>query len=104
MIPDEKLLQRRWFHAHEEDSEGKVVYRPDDFPLPPSRGRLGYEFQPGGRVIKLLPGPTDKRTTASGTWRLNNEGLLSITIDGRLDEVVEIDTLNSDLLVLKKTN
>ena len=102
MTFDQKQLQRRWLHSHEEDSSGTKVFRPDSYPLPPSRGRFGYEFQSDGCVKKLAPGPTDKPTTEQGTWTMDNQGRIEIRIPGHSDEVLDIDTLDSDHLIMKK--
>jgi hypothetical protein len=99
---DEQLLQRGWVHAHEEDMPGKAVFRPDTQQLPPSRGRIGYEFQPGGRVVKRGPGPTDRRTSTVGTWTIDPEGRLTIRLPGAPDEVLQVEALDADRLVIKK--
>ena len=99
---DEKLLERGWLHAHEEDTPEQRVFRPDNYPLPPSRGRTGYEFRPGGLVMKRVPGPTDRHTSAQGTWTINSEGRVTIRIPGAPEEVIDIDVLTADRLVTKK--
>lgn len=99
---DPKLLERGWVHAHEEDSPGKVVFRPDTHALPPSRGRSGYQFQSGGRVVKTGPGPTDRRTAVQGTWKADPQGRLVISIPGKADEILEVEAIGPDRLVIKK--
>ena len=102
MAIDPKLLQHRWCHSHEEDSSNTQVFRPDSYSLPPSRGRSGYAFQSDGSVLKTMPGPTDRPTTAQGTWTVDDKGRLTIRIQGCSDEVLQIDSLDSDRLVVKK--
>jgi len=99
---DPRLLQRSWLHAHEEDTPGKTVFRPSTYALRPSRGRNGYEFLAGGRVIRLGHGPTDRRTSAQGTWSLDTQGRVTIHIPGSPDEVFQIENLEQDRLVVKK--
>ena len=99
---DETLLLRRWLHAHEEDSPGRMVFRPDSHPLPPSRGRSGYELRPGGRVVKVGPGPTDRSVAVEGTWTLDSQGRVTIRVSGQAEEVLEISSLDADRLVVKK--
>ena len=99
---DQQLLQRGWLHAHEEDGPGQAVFRPDTQQLAPSRGRTGYEFQPGGRVVKRGPGPTDRSTSAVGSWTIDPQNHLIIQIPGAPDEVLQIEALDADRLVIKK--
>ena len=70
MTLDRNLLQRCWLHAHEEDSPGKEVFRPDTHPLPPARGRFGYEFRSDGGSFTLFQiGPKkDSQADGSGAW------------------------------------
>lgn len=99
---DEKLLQGGWLHAHEEDVPGKMVYRPDTYPLPPSRGRTGYRFQPDGQLLKLGPGPADRSSSTEGTWHIDKRDQLVLHMPGASPEVLEIDELGPDRLVLKR--
>jgi hypothetical protein len=99
---DHRMLERRWVHAHEEDRPGQAVFRPEDDRLPPSRGRTEYEFQPGGRLVKRGPGPTDRKTSAVGTWSIDPQNRLTIRIPGAPDEVLQIEQLDADRLILNK--
>jgi hypothetical protein len=99
---NENLLQRRWLHAHEEDSPGLAVFRPETHPLPPARGRTGYEFLPGGRLVRIGPGPTDRTLASQGTWTLDAQGRVIVQIPGQSEEVLEISTLDADRLVVKR--
>jgi len=89
-------------HAHEEDTPGQAVFRPDTYPMPPSRGRTGYEFGPAGQLVKRGPGPTDRRTAVSGTWTIDPHGYVTIRIPGHPDEVLHIERLEADRLILRK--
>jgi hypothetical protein len=68
-----ELLERRWVHAHEEDSEGEMVFRPAGYDLPPSRGRSAFELRPDGRFVEDAIGAADVPEEASGTWELDDE-------------------------------
>ncbi len=40
-----------WRHSHEEDEANDIaVFRPVDFPFPPSRGRAEFELLPDGQA------------------------------------------------------
>src|SRR5213592_4094657 len=99
---DEKLLHGSWLHAHEEDAPGRPTFRPEAYPLPPARGRYGYEFMSGGRLRKREPGATDRRSFVEGTWSLDEEGRIAVRIPGRPDEVFEVEAIAPVRLVLKR--
>jgi hypothetical protein len=99
----EELLCRRWIHAHEEDASGTSVFRPDTFPLPPSRGRRGYEFNADGAVLLISPGPTDRRETTRGTWSTLPGGGILLRVPGRPEEVIDIESLSLERLVIRKS-
>ena len=63
-----KPLLRHWVHSHEEDHEGVTVFRPADFPFPPSRGRRGFELRARGAAALSPVGATDRIETAPGKW------------------------------------
>jgi hypothetical protein len=95
------LLRGRWLHAHEEDGPGRIVFRPDHHPLPPSRGRSGYVFQADGTLLKVGPGPVDRSVAASGTWSLDAGGRLTVRVPGSPEEVLQIESLDADRLVAR---
>jgi hypothetical protein len=98
---DASLLQGRWLHAHEEDRPGAKVFRPDTHPLPASRGRTGFVFQPDGTLLKVGPGPVDRGASTPGTWTLDPDGRLTIRVPGASEEVIEVESLEQDRLVAK---
>ena len=60
----------RWAHAHEEDTEDEMVFRPADAELPPSRGRLAFELRADGSFAETGLGPADVPEEATGSWTL----------------------------------
>ena len=99
---DEKLLQGRWLHSHEEDTVNRRVFRLATYPFPPSRGRIGYEFRLGGRLVYEGPGPTDRQEKNVGTWNLTEHHQLILRRPGQKDLILEIDSLEPGLLIFKK--
>ncbi len=77
--PDPSLLHKRWLHSHEEDTPGRTVYRPADYPFPPSRGRQGFELQSDGKLVEIGIGPADRSTRSQGHWRLTGDKTLEFT-------------------------
>ncbi len=98
---DESHLAQAWVHSHEEDTATVTVYRPANFPFPPSRGRKGFHLQPGGILTARKPGPTDQTVTATGKWKLAGEHL-EIAARGEGTRILSIDSVQPDRLVVRK--
>jgi hypothetical protein len=54
-----RQLFRHWIHSREEDQADVQVFRPPDFPFPPSFGRDGFEMRPDGQFIQHDIGRAD---------------------------------------------
>jgi hypothetical protein len=99
---DASHLAQAWLHSHEEDTATTTVYRPAQFPFPPSRGRKGFHLQPGGTLTARKPGPTDQTLTTAGTWKLAGDQLeLSPHDEGT--QTLCIESVEPDRLVVQKT-
>ncbi len=97
------LLLRRWMHSHEEDTADTQVFRPDDFPFPPARGRLSYEFAPDGELLFGGIGPTDRPTSSGGEWRLEEDGrTLVLHVPDQMDQTLEVEALSPERLVVRR--
>jgi hypothetical protein len=98
------LLHRRWVHSHEEDSDTEMVFRPDTFDFPASRGRVSFELREDGTFLDRGIGPTDRSEEAAGTWQLE-EGERVVLRQSGTEEVrrrLEIASVEPDRLVLRK--
>jgi len=49
---DRAALQGQWVHAHEEDTDSELVYRPASYSLPPSRGRSALDLRADGTYVE----------------------------------------------------
>jgi hypothetical protein len=98
---DRSTLQRRWVHAHEEDSGDSMVFRPADHPLPPSRGRTALDLRADGTYTETGIGPTDRPEDADGTWQLEGNRL-ELTRHGGGGRVVHIVSADDDRLVVRR--
>jgi len=99
--PDAELLCRRWTHSHEEDPADATVFRPADYPFPPSRGRVSYELAPDGTLLEGGIGPTDRPTSEVGAWTLEDDGrTLVLSVAGQTPRRLEIQSLDEDRLVV----
>ncbi len=94
-------IQGEWVHAHEEDSESELVFRPASYSLPPSRGRSALELRADGSYSESSPGPTDRPEQATGTWALEQDRLTLRPQQGST-RVLRIVTAEPDRLALRR--
>ncbi|CAA7623318.1 hypothetical protein MTBLM5_510014 [Magnetospirillum sp. LM-5] len=85
------LLVGRWRHSHEEDLGGDRVFRREDFPFPPSRGRQGLELLAGGDLVADEIAATDGTDQVAGRWWLDPDGRLWLEIAGRRTRMQSLD-------------
>ncbi|MZF84901.1 hypothetical protein [Streptomyces sp. SID5643] len=96
-------LFRSWLHSYEEDDDDVRVYRPDDFPFPPARGRRGMEFAPDGTFVDHPLGRGDAPGTVPGRWRLVADRRIELTFGGdRPDRALEIVRCDADVLQVRR--
>jgi hypothetical protein len=96
---DTAALQQRWTHSPEEDTPGRMVFRPEGFRFPPSRGRRSFELRPDGALVASGPGPTDRTVASEGSWRLRDEGVLELEQQGRPTTMRLIEVAADKLVV-----
>ena len=98
----ERILQRRWVHSHEEDTDKEMVFRPEAFDFPPSRGRRSFDLKPDGSLGEGRIGPTDRPLESQGTWELEDQRLLLRTDPSQTPRVLRIASVNEDRLVIER--
>ncbi len=101
MAIDRKRLTRRWVHAHEEDTDDGMVFRPAEHELPPARGRLALDLREGGDLVESTPGPVDRPEESTGTWELDDDDLLVLR-DPQGSRARRVLAAEPDRLVLAK--
>jgi hypothetical protein len=94
-------LSRRWTHSHEEDTADQMVFRPEDFPLPPSRGRHGFELRTDGTAAFFGPGSADAPRQQEGHWDLEDSGRLVVQVPDAVN-TYQIVSASPEKLVVKK--
>ena len=100
---DREVLQKHWIHSHEEDTPTEMVFRPADFPFPPSRGRHGFELKPDGSYVEAAIGPTDKPLKAEGTWDLEGNRIAIYKAGERAPaRTLEVTSATPSRLVIRK--
>jgi hypothetical protein len=86
------LTDRVWLRSHEEEKGNLRVYRPENYPFPPARGREGVVFHADGRFDYLGPGRGDRPGKDTGTWRLDPSDSSRITANVA-DQAIEFRIL-----------
>ena len=93
----------RWVHAHEEDTEDEMVFRPAGTDLPPARGRLAFELREDGSFAESGYGATDVPDEASGSWELEDDTItLSEGATQGVPRQMEVVAASQERLVIRK--
>jgi hypothetical protein len=100
MALDPSALAGPWVHAHEEDEEGRMVFRRPDEPLPPSRGRLRFDLQADGSATVRGIAPADGPALSPGRWRVEGSRLLLASASGETLNW-DVESLGGGRLVLR---
>jgi len=99
----QKILRRRWVHSHEEDTDKEMVFRPENFEFPPSRGRTSFELKPDGSLVEGGIGPTDRPVETQGTWELEDDDRLVLRpAPSQTPRLMQIASVDEDRLVVEK--
>jgi len=98
------LLHQQWIHAHEEDTATEMVFRSAGTPLPPARGRDGFELRADKTASHIGIGPTDASEESPGAWELdeNSPPRLQISLATGEKQSLQVVSLDSDRLVVRK--
>ena len=97
-----ELLQRRWVHAHEEDTDDEMVFRPADHPFPPSRGRMALELRADGTYVESSPGPVDVPEAHTGAWSLEDD-VLRLSGEGEgISQEWRVAEVRPDRLIVRR--
>jgi hypothetical protein len=91
-----------WIHAHEEDAEHEMVFRPASHSFAPSRGRRALQLRSDGTYVERAPGPTDAPVTREGTWSLEADRLMLGAAGDRGPETWHVGAAEPDRLTLRR--
>jgi hypothetical protein len=96
-------LAQRWRHSHEEDTDDLMVFRPEGYPFPPSRGRRSFELRPDGSLVGQAIGPDDRPVPTAGSWQLQGGNKLAVRATGVPGVVWQVESVSPEKLTVKKT-
>jgi hypothetical protein len=98
-----QTIARAWTHSHEEDAEGRIVYRSSEYAFPPGRRpRTTLELAPDGQLrYSGGPAPDDRRTPYTGSWALADDEL-RLQVEGRPQERYQVESADEQRLVLRR--
>lgn len=97
-------LQGTWLQSNEETRGDTLVYRPNTYKFPPSRGRTGFAIGPAGRFQQFDLAPTDGLQGHDGTWMAPDPAHLRIHLADKAapDYTLEILSLRQNVLELRR--
>jgi len=100
----QEILHQRWVHSHEDDTANEMVFRPADYPFPPSRGRRFFELKADGSLVEGGPGAADRPKESQGRWKLEEGKKLLFYAGSRKEpsRVMEVKSVGNDRLVVEK--
>ena len=101
-MADRAELARDWVEVSEEGDGNRIVLRPQNYPIPPSRGaRRHLRLAPSGGVRSLAAGAGDAiESKGQGHWSLSGE---TLRLDlGGWEGDYAIEELGTDKLVLRR--
>lgn len=78
-----KQLEGTWLQSQEENSDDTLVYRPNTYRFPPTRGRTGFRIGSYGRFEQYDIAPTDGLTARDGTWTAAGDNRLRIHLSDK---------------------
>lgn len=102
--PALKQLEGTWLVSREENAGDTLVYRPNTYHFPPSRGRTGFAIKPFGRFEQFDIAPTDGLAGRAGTWTADGNSRLRIHLKEGTepDYTLEIISLEKQVLKLRR--
>ena len=98
-----KLLEQRWIHSHEEDTDTEMVFRPASFNFPRSRGRSGFELRPDHSLVEIGIGATDAPAETQGKWNISADGTLNFYPERTAGEkTLKVASVEANRLVIAR--
>ena len=98
-----ELVDKTWLHSFEEDAGDTIVFRPNTFEFPPSRGRTGFTLESGGVIKRYEIAPTDGLEEHIGEWEQVDKHRVKIKMkpESSPPQSYEVEIVSLDENVLK---
>lgn len=100
------LIDRTWLHSFEEDAGDTLVYRPNTYEFPPSRGRTGFTLESGGVIKRYEIAPTDGLEEKLGEWEQKDKRSVQVRMSPDSSPPqqyeVQIISLEDDVLKIRR--
>lgn len=100
------LIDKTWLHSFEEDAGDTLVYRPNTYEFPPSRGRTGFMLESGGVIKRYEIAPTDGLEEKLGEWEVMDKRNVQIRMKPDSNPPqhyqVQILSLEGDVLKIRR--
>jgi len=99
------LTDQVWMRSQEEEKGPVHIYRPQDYPFPPARGREGLSFGSDGAFEYITSSGGDQPVRVPGRWQGDpaDPALISAEADGVKIELKIIE-VTDDMLRLEWLN
>ncbi len=95
-------LFNTWLHSYEDETEeGIRVYRPNSYDFPPSRGRTGFQIEPGGKFIQYVIAPTDGLENVTGSWEIKDKNTLNLNFTDSRQQPYQMEIVSVEPEMLK---
>jgi hypothetical protein len=109
VIPTMKQLEGTWLLSREENKGDTLVYRPNTYAFPPSRGRTGFAIKPFSRFEQFDIAPADGLAGRDGTWAMDRGNRLRVNLAEGKDssyslEILDLDSVSKVLKVRRLEN
>jgi hypothetical protein len=102
-----ELLGQTWLHSYEEDEDDLLVYRPNSYDFPPSKGRTGFVLERAGVAKQYAIAPTDGLEEQIGIWEYKDKStvLVHIQANGHSEQryTMQVVSLKDSVLKLRIT-
>ncbi len=94
---------KHWIQSREDiDNRKNVsVFRPSDYPFPPSRGRRGFEIKRNGVFILHEIGRTDRPVKLVGKYTVDGPDGIKVYLEDRNPFILKIIAIEDDGRILR---
>jgi hypothetical protein len=94
---------KRWVHSHEEDEGDVMVFRPAGHPLPPARGRTGFEIRRDGGFMRYGIGADDRGTAKENVWEAASPNRIQVKAAGEehAGQTMDVVEVGNDVLKVR---